>query len=334
MKCTQCGGLAVLNMPQHRLKLCAEHLPAWVRKMVERTIAKYGMFAPHDRILVAVSGGKDSLTLWDVLIRLGYQTAGLYIHLGIDHHGYSDRSQEHAAAFAAQHGDLALHVVNVRQTYGLAVPELPTARHGRHMCSACGLVKRHIMNRMAYEGGYAAVATGHQLDDEAAVLMQNTLHWSAGYLRRQAPVLPATHPRLARKVKPLCHLYERETAAYALVMGLDYIDQECPHAQGAATIYYKGLLNQIEHRSPGAKLQFYLAYLRAKEEGLFAPASDAAASAGAAPDTAASDAAASDATASDAAEAADAMETCRQCGQPTVAAGLCAFCRLWQARPA
>jgi uncharacterized protein (TIGR00269 family) len=303
MKCTKCGGVAVMNMPQHRLKLCAEHYPAWVTDMVQRAIVKYAMFGPEDHILVAVSGGKDSLTLWDILMRLGYQTTGLYIHLGIRHEGYSDISEQRVAAFAAQHGGARYRVVNVHETYGADVPGLFRGRHGRHACSACGLVKRHIMNRIAYEGGYAAIATGHQVDDEAAVLMQNTLHWHAGYLRRQAPVLPSIHPRLARKVKPLCHLYERESAAYALLLGIDYVQAECPYAEDAKTIFYKEILNQIERRSPGAKLQFYLTYLKAKEEGLLTPEEPQAE-----------------------------LETCERCGQPTHAAGLCAFCRLWEAR--
>ena len=302
MKCTKCGGVAVINMPQHRLKLCAEHFKEWVLSMVQRTIKRYRMFGPKDRLLVAVSGGKDSLSLWDILIRLGYQTEGLYINLGITHENYSDVSQEYAEAFAAAH-DAPLHIVNVRETYGQGIPDLAHTGRGKRMCSVCGLVKRHIMNRIAYEGGYAAIATGHNLDDEVAVLLQNTLHWQGGYLKRQAPVLPSTHPRLARKVKPLCHLYERETAAYALVQGIDFVEQECPYSVNAKTIFYKQILNQLERRSPGTKMQFYLGFLRAKEEGLFCL---------------------------DEPEKELTWNTCRKCGQPTTAGDLCAFCRLWE----
>jgi len=305
MKCTKCGGVAVIGMPQHRLQLCAEHFADWVPSMVQRAIEKYRMFTPEQRILVAVSGGKDSLTLWDVLIRLGYQTEGLYINLGITTEDYSDVSQQRVEAFAAQHGSLPLRVVNVRDTYGQATPDLARARRargGRHTCSACGLVKRHIMNQVAHEGGYAAIATGHNVDDEAAVLVQNVLHWQASYLKRQAPVLPEAHGGLARKVKPLCHLYERETAAYAFVRGIEFAELECPYSVGAKTIFYKGLLNQLERRSPGAKSSFYLSFLQAKEQGLFTPDEEGEAVFG----------------------------ICRKCGQPTTAGNLCAFCRLWE----
>jgi tRNA-5-methyluridine54 2-sulfurtransferase len=304
MKCHKCGGVAVIGMPQHRLNLCAEHFLEWVPTMVQRAIEKYHMFTPDERVLVAVSGGKDSLGLWEILIQLGYHTEGVYINLGISHEDYSDRSQQHVEAFAAQHGDVPFRVVNVHDTYGRSIPELARTKGGRHTCALCGLVKRHIMNRIAYEGGYAAIATGHNVDDEAAVLVQNTLHWQAGYLRRQAPILPDTHPKLARKVKPLCHLYEREMAAFAFVKGIDFIEQECPFAQHAKSIFYKEILNQIERRSPGTKLQFYLSFLQAKDEGLFTPDASGAA-----------------------------LGTCRTCGQPTTAGDQCAFCRLWEPQP-
>ena len=305
MKCRKCGGVAVINMRHHRLLLCADHFVEWFISYTQRAIEKYRMFGSDDQLLVAVSGGKDSLALWDVLSQLGYRADGMYIGLGIGgDDGYSAASQLKAEAFAEARG-LTLHVVDVKQTYGESIPELArTTRRGRKPCALCGLVKRHIMNRVAYEGGYDAIATGHNLDDEAAVLMQNTLRWQTGYLARQAPVLPSTHPRLARKVKPFVRLYERETAAYAIVRGIDYIYDECPHAVGSTTIFYKGLLNQLESRSPGAKLSFYLSFLQAKkEEGLFSGQREALE-----------------------------FNDCQKCGQPTTAPEMCAFCRLWEQR--
>jgi tRNA(Ile)-lysidine synthase TilS/MesJ len=79
------------------------------------------------------------------------------------------------------------------------------------------------MNRTALDHGFGVVATGHNLDDEAATLLGSTLHWDESSLARQTPVLEATHPKLARRVKPLFRLSERETAAYAFLRGIDYI---------------------------------------------------------------------------------------------------------------
>jgi len=252
-------------------------------------------------VLVAVSGGKDSLSLWDVLLRLGYRADGLYIDLGID--GYSAASREKVEQFAAQRPNARFIVVDIEAEYGETLPEVARRVRRGHSkpCSVCGLVKRHVMNRIAHDGGYDLLATGHNLDDEVAVLFGNVLHWQTGYIARQAPVLPANREGLARKVKPFCRFYERETAAYTLITGIDYIYDECPHAVGATSLRHKGILNQMEEESPGTKLQFYLGFLRARRDGFF----------------------------SEQAEEVE-LHPCSNCGQPTSAPGLCAFCRLWR----
>ena len=302
MKCRKCGQKAVINMRHHKLALCREHYLEWFVSQVDRAIGRYKMFRKKDKVLVAVSGGKDSLSLWDVLLRLGYNADGLYIDLGITREGYSNASLEKVKKFVTERPQARLHIVDIKALYGKSVPELARATHrGRKPCAVCGLVKRHEMNRVAYEGGYYALVTGHNLDDEAAVLLGNTLRWQTGYLARQAPVLPATHPGLARRVKPFCRMYERETAAYAILRGIDYIYDECPYAVGSTSIFYKNLLNELEENSPGSKLSFYVSFIQAKEEGRVAFKGE---------------------------EAEPKLHPCRKCGQPTTAPDYCAFCRL------
>ena len=303
MKCRKCGEKAVINMRQHKLALCKTHFLDWIPEQTQRFIEKYRMFRPQERVLAAVSGGKDSLSLWDILWRLGYQVDGLYIGLGIDgglH--YSDESQHLTQNFAEQRG-LKLHIINVVENYGETIPEMAqrTTRGRGKPCSVCGLTKRHVMNRIAREGDYDVLVTGHNLDDEAAVLFGNTLNWIPGYLVRQGPVLEANRPGLVRKAKPLCRIYEREMAAYALLRGIEYIYDECPYAEGSKSIYYKDLLNKLEADRPGAKLSFYLSFLQAKKNGLFAQDAD--------PDI-------------------ELLHSCPSCGQPTSAPGECAFCRM------
>ncbi len=301
MKCRKCGGKASVNMRQHKLALCKEHFLEWLPEQTERFIQKYSMFSHDDRILVAVSGGKDSLSLWDLLIRLGYKADGLYLGLGIDGGiGYSDELHRLAQKFADDNAAM-LHVVDIEAEYGEPIPVLADlSRRGQGKpCAVCGLTKRHEMNRMARDMGYDVLATGHNLDDEAAVLFGNTLQWSAEYLRRQGPVLPGV-AGMAKKVKPLCRFYEREMAAYAILRGIEYIYDECPYAKGSTSIYYKDVLNKMENGHPGTKLNFYLRFLDARERGLFADPG------GAPPD----------------------LHPCNECGQPTTAPDLCSFCRM------
>jgi uncharacterized protein (TIGR00269 family) len=294
MKCTVCRGPAVIDLRRHNANFCPDHLMKFCRDQVAKAIHDHAMVEPGQRVLVAVSGGKDSLALWDILLELGYETDGMTIGLGIG--DYSATSTATAVAFAKERS-LTLHQVDLRGDYDYDVPT--AARVTRRVpCSACGLSKRHLFDKVALEGGYDVVATGHNLDDEAAVLLGNVLHWQTEYMGRQAPVLPASDG-FPRKVKPLVRLGERETAAYCVVRGIDYIVEECPMAEGNRHLRYKEALNGIEAASPGTKHDFYFGFLaRAAER--FHPEVD---------------------------EARAGLVRCESCGAPTPDSP-CAFCRL------
>ncbi|MFM7270603.1 MAG: ATP-binding protein [Actinomycetes bacterium] len=256
MKCRRCKAPAVIDVRRHNAAFCRDCFLGHCREQVRRAIAEFEMFTPDDRILVAVSGGKDSLALWHLLRELGYTADGLYLGLGIA--DYSDESEVRTRTFAERHG-LTLHVVSLPEDHGYDIPTA-AVRTRRSPCGACGLSKRHLFNAVAREHGYDVVATGHNLDDEAAVLLGNVLHWEAGYLGRQFPVLPETDG-FARKVKPLVKLGEREMAAYCVLFGIEYQVDKCPLAEGNRHLGYKEVLNDLEARSPGTKAAFLNSFL-------------------------------------------------------------------------
>jgi uncharacterized protein (TIGR00269 family) len=254
--CRVCRGTAVIDLPRHNASFCAEHLQQLCRRQFAKAVDDFDMFGPDDRLLVAVSGGKDSLAVWDLLVDAGYRADGFYVGLGIGE--YSEDSHGYARRFADERG-LSLQTVDLRDSYDYDVPTAASVS-GRVPCSACGLSKRHLFDRAALDGGYDAVVTGHNLDDEAAVLFGNTLRWDLDYLARQFPVLDA-RDGFPRKVKPLVRLTERETAAWCLVRGIGYLVEECPIAAGNRHLAYKESLNAVEAQSPGTKATFYLGFL-------------------------------------------------------------------------
>ncbi len=292
MRCQKCKGTASVEVRRHHAAFCNDHFVEFFDRQVERAIEGEGMFTREDRVLVVVSGGKDSLALWDVLLRLGYRTSGLYINLGIGE--YSQASQRKAEAYAT--GRAAdLLIADIPLEFGMGVEAFARAT-GRASCSACGLSKRYLFNKVALDRGFAVVATGHNLDDEAAVLLGNVLHWQTEYLARQAPVLPSTHPALVKKVKPLYRIAEREAAAYAIIRGIDYIVEECPNSVGAKSLLYKEALNLLEQAAPGTKQSLYWGFLD-RGRALVGALDD------------------------------HELRGCRYCGQATTAE-VCAFCRM------
>jgi uncharacterized protein (TIGR00269 family) len=293
-KCRVCKAPAVIDLPRHNAKFCAEHLQQLCRRQMAKAIHDFDMLSMDDRILVAVSGGKDSLAVWDMLIDAGYRADGLYVGLGIG--DYSDDSAGYVRRFADERG-LQLQTIDLRDDYGYDIPTASKAT-GRVPCSACGLSKRRLFDQAALDGGYDVVVTGHNLDDEAAVLFGNTLRWDVEYLARQLPVLQAADG-FPKKVKPLVRLTEREMAAWCLVRGIDYVVEECPIAAGNRHLSYKESLNAVEATSPGSKAAFYLGFLERMAPLL----------------------------AGNSAAAVGALNRCERCGSPTTGE-VCAFCRL------
>ena len=290
MRCVSCRRSAVIEIRRHHSAFCADCFLRSVRGQVERAIRHYDMISPGDRVLVAVSGGKDSLALWDVLLDLGYDATGLSLGLGIGE--YSARSAEVTRAFAVARGAELLEV-DLERDYGYDVPTAGRAG-SRSTCAVCGLSKRYVFNRAALEGGFDVVATGHNLDDEAATLLGNTLRWKTEYIARQSPALPAKDG-MVKKVKPLHRLSELETAALAFLRGIDYVVEECPLVAGNTQLRYKEAMNTIERSSPGTKAQFFLGYLD-RGAPLFRAEDDAV------------------------------LRACERCTQPTTGR-FCAFCR-------
>jgi tRNA-5-methyluridine54 2-sulfurtransferase len=290
VRCRRCRAPAVIEIRRHNAAYCRGCFLHVFRGQVDRATEHHGMFVEGDRILVAVSGGKDSLALWDVLLGKGYDATGLYLGLGIGE--YSARSHQVATAFAEERG-AELKVVDLERDYGYDIPTAG-ARGSRSTCAVCGLSKRYVFNRAALEGGFDVVATGHNLDDEAATLLGNTLRWNTDSIARQSPVLPAKDG-LVKKVKPLYRLSELETAAYAFLRGIDYVVEECPLVEGNTQLRYKDAMNAIEATSPGTKAQFFLGYLD-RGMPLFRTQDEVS------------------------------LVACERCGQPTTGR-FCAFCR-------
>ena len=291
MKCKRCAAKAEVCIRQHNAAFCRACFVFVFQRQVQRAIEKEHMFTPEEEVLVAVSGGKDSLALWDVLLDLGYRAVGVHLELGIGR--YSEVSADKSEAFARRR-DARLITVRL-DADGVAIPQL-AAFTNRPACAACGTTKRHYFDRVAFEQGFSVLATGHNLDDEAARLMGNVLRWQVDHLAKQSPVLESTHARLVRKVKPLFRLSEYETAVYAFFRHLDYIVDECPNSVGATQLIYKDALNRLEATMPGTKLTFVQDFLR-----LGRPAFAGAVT--------------------------GPPQTCERCGMPAFGS-MCSFCRL------
>jgi len=256
MKCRRCKALAAVALPSHNTAFCPECYPLFFSSQVERSMHRQHMAEPGERILVAVSGGKDSLALTLQLHELGYQVHCLHVDLSIPNS--SEGARIICEKFCASLG-VPLSVIALRE-YGLAIPLVKT-RVKRPICSVCGKLKRYYFNKFALDHSFPVLATGHNLDDEVSRLFANTIRWDTSYLSDQGPALPAA-AGFARKVKPLYRLTEFEIANYCFLKGIEHVTTACPYSSKASFPIYKGLWSDLEARMPGAKIQFYENFLR------------------------------------------------------------------------
>jgi uncharacterized protein (TIGR00269 family) len=230
------------------------------RKAVAKAMKKFAIPLETD-LLVAVSGGKDSLAVWDILNELGYRTRGLHITLGIE--GFSEESVRAVEDFASSR-DLPWSLHSMKEHFGWTVEEV-RGRTRRNVCSVCGTIKRQLLNRLTVSQGYGAIISGHNLDDEAGRMLGNILRNRTQYFEKQYPYLPSPHPLMPAKVKPLYRLESHELRAYCHFASIRPHSAACPYSRGATSHTVKEALDFLETKMPGTKRDFLFSYLRGRK---------------------------------------------------------------------
>jgi tRNA(Ile)-lysidine synthase TilS/MesJ len=227
--------------------LCEEHFLAWFRESVLRTVDEWSMIAPGERVLVAASGGKDSLTLLDILSER-YDCTALCIDEGLA--GYREHSIEDLKRFCEDRG-VRLVLKTFKEERGYTMDEAQPV----HPCTTCGIGRRTIMASVAKD--YDVIATGHNLDDEAQAIMMNIMKHHA---MKPRPVLQGT-AEFTRRVKPLYFMHEADVRRYAYLRNLVTTYAECRNAARSHRRAIQGFLENRERESPGAKERLVKKYL-------------------------------------------------------------------------
>ena len=232
----------------------------FLKGSVKRTIKKYKMIYPYEKIAVALSGGKDSATLMHLLDAIYGETLeliGLHVDLGIGAQDYSKNSLERAQTLCKKL-NREFMVIDLKREYQISMDMVKEKenRVNRPFCAVCGTFKRYLLNRYSLNLGCEKLATGHLLDDEVSVLLMNVINGNINQLVRAGPNLQGNNSTLITRIKPLYEISELETTMYTQIMGLGFQEGECPYSLGASTSAYKTLIYGIEEKFPGATMKF------------------------------------------------------------------------------
>ncbi|MEM2739695.1 MAG: TIGR00269 family protein [Candidatus Bathyarchaeia archaeon] len=254
--CSRCSNPATTYIRYAKLKLCREHFLDYILVRVEDAVRRYKMIKPRTRILAAVSGGKDSstmfLTLSKLTGKLDFDLTALHIDLGID--GYS-REARSIAEEVCRIAGVRYAVLELEDLMGLNIAEL-SRRIRRPPCSVCGAVKRYLLNLAGVETGVEAVALGHHLDDLAVYMVKNFLLQNLEGIRKLGPKTERYEGVLVGRIRPLYEVYERDTALYVSFAGIPYQSLECPFHSVGMEDRIRAFLDGMEEDSPGFKIAF------------------------------------------------------------------------------
>ncbi|MDO8624841.1 MAG: TIGR00269 family protein [Candidatus Diapherotrites archaeon] len=258
--CERCADPAKVHLPYGPHRFCAQHFNAFFEKRVRETISNHRLFRPGDPILLALSGGKDSMVLLHVLHQYYSKTnsiAALLIDEGIE--GYRARSIEQAVAYCDQLG-VSHTVVSHANEFGFTNDQyaslvLGKRIAGKSVCAYCGTFRNTLMNRYAKKQGAAALATGHNLDDEAQNVLLNVLDNHFEKMQNHSARSDSLSSEFTvPRIKPLYETPEKDIIAYANLNSIPhYSDECCPYSYAAKRNDARFLLNNLEQKYPGTK---------------------------------------------------------------------------------
>lgn len=256
MDCSICESSAAIYLRRNEgVALCASCLIENLEDKVRRTISKYDMLKPNDRIAVAVSGGKDSLSLLKILSKLtakfpSCELVAVMVDEGA--RGYRDRALSIAKGFCEVLG-IPWIAASFKELYGSALDEMIASRPYENPCSYCGPLRRRALNHLAGILGADKLALAHNLDDVVQTFLLNLIQGDPERaIRALSPI--SLHSRgIAPRIKPLFRIPEREMALYAYLNGIPIASSACPYGRGAIRNDVRAALNILELRHPGVK---------------------------------------------------------------------------------
>ena len=265
-QCSKCKKNNAIYLRQYSGELlCKKCFIKSVEYKAKKTLSKFSMIKHGDRVAVAVSGGKDSLTLLNILKKIlsgvNPELIAITVDEGIE--GYRDESLHIVKNFCSNIG-VESRVVSFRELFGLSMDKAMEVRPSEKIssCSMCGTFRRRAIDLLAESCGANVIATGHNLDDYIQTFFINLF---AGDIER----IGWTYPEPVeygssglKKIKPLMEIYEKELVLYAIHLNIPFQSEECPYKDESIRSAFRTHLNSLENIHPGIKYNAYNSILK------------------------------------------------------------------------
>lgn len=223
----------------------------YFEEKVFKTIKRYKLVDYGQRVAVAVSGGKDSITALYLMHKFAQEYGQEIIAISVDEGtNYRKEAIKKVKKFCSKYR-IEHKVYSFKDEFGYTLPELATI-FGKNLCRMCGVIRRYILNKKARELGAEVLVTGHNANDEAQAIMMNLLRGNFWDSARLGPKTGAkVHEKFIPRVKPLYFMLEKEDMIYALLKEFPIQFFPCPFARYAFRGKVKAFLNELEYTNPG-----------------------------------------------------------------------------------
>ena len=262
MKCDKCENTAVYSRRYSGENLCSQCFSNSILHKAAKTISKYKMIKNNELVCVAVSGGKDSLVLLDILNKMSkthnFRIFAVTIDEGIP--GYRDEALKIVENFCTKL-NIQYKTFSYKKIFDLTLTESLELRNDQKLssCSICGTFRRRALDHAAKTINADTIATGHNLDDNLQTFLINIL---SGDVKKIGWMDPDTSSNKVRKIKPLSEIYESEIVFYAFTNNLPFQTEPCPHMNEGIRTEIREFLNSLELNHDGIKNNMYRTILK------------------------------------------------------------------------
>ncbi|MEO0120896.1 MAG: ATP-binding protein [candidate division WOR-3 bacterium] len=213
MKCVVCKRNAEIKV---LASFCPDCFITHYERRVERLIKRWRLVSKGDRILICVSGGKDSLSCAEVLYRLKnrfqYEIGVLNLDVNIPQCS-NERTKKVVEEFCKERG-IPFYFTSFAEYLKISEIDKIFKVSRRPICGTCGMIKRYIFNRFARENNFNKVATGHCADDIIKFFFKNFESGYFSWIDKLKPFTPSFHPKVLPRIRPLYNCLEIENYAY------------------------------------------------------------------------------------------------------------------------
>ncbi|HLC61791.1 MAG TPA: TIGR00269 family protein [Candidatus Nanoarchaeia archaeon] len=244
-------------------KLCKNHFNEYFENKVFKTIRQFDLLGKEENLGVAISGGKDSLTVLRLLNKLSKQNPKIKITaIAIDEGiaGYRDKTLATAQKFCDEN-NIKLNIFSYKDEFGLTLDEMLKILDVKP-CSICGVFRRYLLNKKSIELKLTKLATGHNLDDECQSIMMNQMKNNIGASARLGPKVGVSDDgKFSQRIKPLYLCMEKEVTTYAFINGLLDNFNECPNVAHSFRAQVRDMLNGMEQKFAGTKYSIVNSFL-------------------------------------------------------------------------